>query len=117
MRGDRLVDRRKRVKRRRVYSRRMRVLLAPHGTRGDVQPMIALALALRANGHAVSFVLPDNFVAWARAYGFDAAGDGIDVAQLVRSAGAALDSLSFQMRYFVDVLVPRLFAALFTRAP
>jgi len=47
----------------------MRVLLAPHGTRGDVQPMLALAIHLRSRGHEVAFVAPDNFVEWLTAYG------------------------------------------------
>src|SRR5215472_3931956 len=94
----------------------MRVVLAPHGTRGDVQPMLALAVGLRDRGHHVSFVVPDNFVGWMRSYGFDAMGDGIDVEALLRTHGAKLDSLSFQLRYFVEMLMPRLFDAL-SRAP
>src|SRR5438874_2431275 len=58
----------------------MKVLLAPHGTRGDVQPMLALAIALRARGHVVSFVAPSNFSGWIRSHGFPADSDGIDVA-------------------------------------
>jgi hypothetical protein len=42
--------------------RAIRILLATHGTRGNVQPMIAPALALRARGHGVAFVAPANFV-------------------------------------------------------
>jgi vancomycin aglycone glucosyltransferase len=78
--------------------------------------MLALAYSLRTRGHTVSFVLPDNFVDWIRAHGFDATGDGIDVEQLMRSSGAAIDSLPFQLRHFTTVLIPRLFDAL-SRAP
>jgi vancomycin aglycone glucosyltransferase len=39
----------------------MNVLLAPVGTRGDVQPMLALALELRRRGHAVTMAAPANF--------------------------------------------------------
>jgi vancomycin aglycone glucosyltransferase len=77
----------------------MRILLAPHGTRGDVQPIIALAVALRARGHVVSLTVPANFVSWVRAYGFDAESDGIDVEALLRSSGSGLQSLTWQMRY------------------
>jgi len=56
----------------------MRILLAPHGTRGDVQPIVALAVALRARGHVVQLVAPANFVSWVRGYGFDTESDGID---------------------------------------
>ncbi len=95
----------------------MRILLAPHGTRGDVQPMLALAVALRARGHVVSFVAPDNFVARLRAYGFEAVGDGIDAEALLRSAGAALDSMRWQARHFSDVLIPTLFESVGRAAP
>ena len=95
----------------------MRVLLAPHGTRGDVQPMLALAIALRARGHAVSFVAPDNAVAWLTSYGFDAVPDGIDVERLLRADAAALDSIRWQARHFADVLIPTLFDTVARAAP
>ncbi len=71
----------------------MRVLLAPHGTRGDVQPMLALAVALRARGHAVMFAAPSNFLAWIRAFGFDAVSNGVDIEAEMQAPGARLDSL------------------------
>jgi vancomycin aglycone glucosyltransferase len=77
----------------------MRILLAPHGTRGDVQPIVALAVALRARGHVVLLVAPANFVSWVRGYGVDIESDGIDVEALLRSAGTDLQSLTWQMRY------------------
>jgi vancomycin aglycone glucosyltransferase len=77
----------------------MRILLAPHGTRGDVQPIVALAVALRARGHVVLLTVPANFVSWIRGYGFDTESDGIDVEALLRSSGNDLQSLSWQMRY------------------
>ncbi len=77
----------------------MRILLASHGTRGDVQPIVALGVALQARGHAIQLVAPANFVTWARGYGLDAQSDGIDVEALLRSAGTGLQSLSWQMRY------------------
>jgi vancomycin aglycone glucosyltransferase len=86
----------------------MRILLAPHGTRGDVQPTVALAVALRARGHDVVLTVPANFVAWVRGYGFDTESDGIDVEALLRSAGTDLQSLSWQMRYLSHI-TPLLF--------
>ena len=100
----------------REYTRAVRVLLAPHGTRGDVQPMLALASALHTRGHVVTFLVPDNFVGWVRAYGFEALGNGIDLEQLVRSAGARLDSMRWQLRHLADTLIPRLFDS-FAGAP
>src|SRR5262245_58022455 len=83
----------------------MRVLLAPHGTRGDVQPMLALAVGLRARGHDVSFVAPVNSVAWITSFGFPCVSDGIDVEQLMQGAGMRLQSLRWQMRYLTDTLI------------
>jgi vancomycin aglycone glucosyltransferase len=79
----------------------LRILLASHGTRGDVQPIIALAATLRARGHAVRLVAPANFVSWLRDHGFDTESDGIDVEALLRSAGTDLQSLGWQMRYLL----------------
>jgi vancomycin aglycone glucosyltransferase len=86
----------------------MRILLAPHGTRGDVQPIVALAVVLRARGHVVQLVVPANFVSWLRGYGLDTESDGVDVEALLRSAGTGLQSLSWQMRYLSHI-TPLLF--------
>src|SRR5207249_9604071 len=48
----------------RTSLRTMKVLLAPHGTRGDVQPLLALARGLRERGHEPSFLVPDDCVRW-----------------------------------------------------
>jgi UDP:flavonoid glycosyltransferase YjiC (YdhE family) len=87
----------------------MRVLLAPHGTRGDVQPMLALAHGLRARGHHAAFLVPDNFVAWIRGYGFACEPDGVDVEAALRSHGGDFSSLRWQMHHFTKVLVPSMF--------
>src|SRR5262245_17526734 len=87
----------------------MRVLLAPHGTRGDVQPMIALALGLRDRGHDAAFLAPDNFVAWIRGFGFACEPNGVDVEAALRSRGADFSSLRWQMHHFTRVLVPTMF--------
>lgn len=39
----------------------MRVLLSTYGTRGDVQPFVALAKALKARGHEVALCTPTGF--------------------------------------------------------
>lgn len=57
----------------------MRVLLSVVGTRGDVQPVIALALAVRALGHEVRLGVPPNFIAWAEGLGFTATPVGIEM--------------------------------------
>lgn len=57
----------------------MRALLAAVGTRGDVQPALALALELRKLGHAVRMCISPNFVDWAQALGFDAVPMGVEM--------------------------------------
>ena len=39
----------------------MRALLVTHGTRGDVQPFLALAVALRKRGHEVVLTAPESY--------------------------------------------------------
>jgi vancomycin aglycone glucosyltransferase len=89
----------------------VRILLAPHGTRGDIQPMLALAVALRRRRHDVSFVAPTNFAGWITGLGFLYEPDGVDVEAVLRSPGASLQSVRWQFRYIRKVLVPQLFSA------
>lgn len=42
----------------------MRVLLSTIGSRGDVQPLVAMALALRADGQEVRLCVPPDFRGW-----------------------------------------------------
>jgi vancomycin aglycone glucosyltransferase len=92
----------------------MKVLLAPHGTRGDIQPLLALARGLRERGHEPVFLVPDDFVRWIRMDGFPCEPNGIDVGAIFRSPGADLTSFRWQMRHFREVMVPALFES-FTR--
>lgn len=57
----------------------MRVVLATVGSRGDVQPMLALAQAFVARGHEPLIAAPPNFETWARSLGFEFAPLGADV--------------------------------------
>ncbi|HLL84983.1 MAG TPA: glycosyltransferase [Longimicrobium sp.] len=62
----------------------MRVLIGAFGTRGDVQPMLAVAQALIARGHSASLAVPPNLVGLARGVGLDAFGVGIDYEEISR---------------------------------
>jgi UDP:flavonoid glycosyltransferase YjiC (YdhE family) len=84
----------------------VKVLLAPHGTRGDVQPAIALAVALRARGHDARFVAPSNAVASIRRHGFEADANGVDIEAVMRSSGADPHSLRWLTRQLIDSLAP-----------
>ena len=66
----------------------MRALLAAVGTRGDVQPALALAIELRTLGHAVRLCISPNFVDWAKSLGFDAVPMGVEMRMPGRTSGA-----------------------------
>jgi len=57
----------------------MRALLAAVGTRGDVQPALALALELRKLGHEVRMCTSPNFVDWAKSLGLEALPMGVEM--------------------------------------
>lgn len=67
----------------------MRALLAAVGTRGDVQPAIALGLELRKRGHDVRMCISPNFVGWAKSLGLDARPMGVEMRAPARGAGPA----------------------------
>ena len=66
----------------------MRALLAAVGTRGDVQPALALAFELRTLGHAVRLCMSPNFVDWAKSLGLDAVPMGVEMRMPGRTSGA-----------------------------
>jgi vancomycin aglycone glucosyltransferase len=67
----------------------MRALLAAVGTRGDVQPAVALALELRKRGHDVRMCISPNFVDWAKGLGLDARPMGVEMRAPPRGGSAA----------------------------
>lgn len=48
----------------------MKITLVALGTRGDVQPMLALGKGLHAAGYDITLIAGSNFEAWVRGYGF-----------------------------------------------
>ncbi|GAB3132651.1 glycosyltransferase [Tsukamurella serpentis] len=63
----------------------MRVAIPLTGTRGDVQPAVALGLELQRRGHRVIVGAPPNLVDFTRAAGLEAVPCGPDVARLYSS--------------------------------
>ena len=47
----------------------MKIVLATFGSRGDVQPMLALTLALQSRGHEVLLAAPPEKASWAHQLG------------------------------------------------
>jgi UDP:flavonoid glycosyltransferase YjiC (YdhE family) len=85
----------------------MRVVLATVGSRGDVQPMVALAQAFAARGHEPIVAAPPNFGAWVRGLGFDFAPVGVDIQVFLAEHSDVLTGNPVKMykessRYFND---------------
>ncbi len=65
----------------------MRVIVAPAGSRGDFQPLLALSIALQRARHEVVMVAAPNFAREADAFGVPAKGLGLDTEAYVRGGG------------------------------
>jgi len=63
----------------------MRIAILTLGTRGDIQPYVALALGLRAAGHDVVISGPENFSDWVQGFGFEYVSGGLDLQALLQS--------------------------------
>jgi len=57
----------------------MNTLISAVGTRGDIQPALALALELRKHGHSVRMCISPNFLDRARNLGLDALPMGVEM--------------------------------------
>jgi len=57
----------------------MKIAILTSGTRGDVQPYIALGRALRTRGHDVLLACPDNFASWVEEHGLKFHTIGVDM--------------------------------------
>jgi len=70
----------------------MRISLLSLGSRGDVQPFIALAAGLQKTGrHKVCFAAPDNFESLAREYSLHFSPLGVDTQKILGTGGIDLD--------------------------
>lgn len=95
----------------------MRVTIAALGTRGDVQPMIALGKGLQARGYQVTLIAGENFADWVRSHGLGFVGtvdmetimhspDGLEwVQQSSRNPRAQLDVMKRLLRQYGQALV------------
>jgi vancomycin aglycone glucosyltransferase len=63
----------------------MRVLLSAIGSRGDVQPILALAIELQALGNQARLCVAPNFKQWIESYGVECSPIGPDLRQLAGS--------------------------------
>ena len=78
----------------------MKITLFAIGTRGDVQPMVALGAALDRGGHSVRLVAGDEFRSMGGVGGIDFVSLGSPFAELMRSS-----SLSSFVPKIRDIIV------------
>jgi vancomycin aglycone glucosyltransferase len=93
----------------------MRILLSAIGSRGDVQPLLALAVELKSFGHLPRIAVPPNFAEWIESYGVPCIPIGPDVRKLtggtapakqVKPSPAQMQQMAEQMvRYQLQVLM------------
>lgn len=67
----------------------MKITFIAYGTRGDVQPALALGKALHANGHTIRILASPNFKDWIESHGFQAAPATVDVQALMQGEGGS----------------------------
>ncbi len=67
----------------------MRVLLSTIGSRGDVQPLVALASEVRALGGEVRMCVPPDFTEWIEEFGFPVTPIGPELRKLTAARPAA----------------------------
>jgi UDP:flavonoid glycosyltransferase YjiC (YdhE family) len=63
----------------------MKITIVAYGTRGDVQPVLALGRGLAAAGHRVRMVASSNFRDWIERHGLEAAATSADAQEVMRS--------------------------------
>ena len=63
----------------------MKISILTNGTRGDVQPYIALGKALQEKGHDVLIACPENFCAWVETHGLKSCSIGIDMQAFIQT--------------------------------
>jgi sterol 3beta-glucosyltransferase len=63
----------------------MKITMIAFGTRGDVQPALALGKALQARGHAVQMIAGANFTSWIAQHGIQPITASVDMQQVMAS--------------------------------
>jgi vancomycin aglycone glucosyltransferase len=87
----------------------LRLVLVGIGSRGDVQPLLALGQTLRARGHRLLIAAAPNFASWVQSLGFDFAPVGVDMQQFLADnpdvlTGNPLKAGPIQSRFFASEL-------------
>lgn len=67
----------------------MRVTIVAYGSRGDVQPIIALGRGLRQRGHQVRVLASPTFTPWIERHGLEALPTRVDIRAMLEGEGGA----------------------------
>lgn len=87
----------------------MKITLLTYGSRGDVQPFLALAVGLQHAGHNVTFAAPHRFTDFIENYGIHCeqlAGDPDELSALFNDAGSNLIHMVRSMQQHVLNIAP-----------
>ena len=76
----------------------MRVLLSTIGSRGDVQPLVALAVELKALGHEVRLCVPPDFRDWIQGLGLPVTSIGPELRSTAKPKAAPAAPISPELR-------------------
>ena len=94
----------------------MRVALAGVGSRGDVQPLFALAQALRSAGHEPVLTAPPDFGAWAAGLGIPFIASGHSIEEAMQKHADAMGANPVRLLRTVEDLIVREVPAWFESA-
>lgn len=95
----------------------MRVLLSTIGSRGDVQPLVALALELSAQGQQVRLCVPPDFREWIEGLGFPVTPIGPELRKLTTATPAKPGPISPERRQqMIEATVATQFETIATAA-
>ena len=72
----------------------MKILMSTIGTRGDVQPLVALGVELQALSHSVVLCVAPNFKEWVESFGFTCYPIGPDLKQFMNRPAPAKQARS-----------------------
>lgn len=88
----------------------MKITILTYGSRGDVQPFIALARRLQKNGHEVKIAAPHRFADFVGAHGvpfIPLAGDPEEISKRINDAGTNMVRIISSIRDYIFAIAPQ----------
>jgi len=88
----------------------MRITLLSYGSRGDVQPFLALAVGLKKAGHTVTLAAPHRFADFVAQYGIlfaPLAGDPEEISRIMNDAGGNNYRMIMGMKSYIFDIAPQ----------